>query len=235
MGVEITIPAHNEEKILEGSITKLMSFLKGVNFKYNVTIVDSASKDKTLEIAKRLAKKYNKVRVVHLNKPGKGRAIKHAWRRSKQDLLCFMDADLSTDLRHLKEMVHLLKNYDIVCGDRLAKKSKVVRKNYRTLLSRFYNGIVRYGLNIKIEDIQCGFKGIRRKVFLKLVKDAKNNDFFFDTELIVWAEKRDYKVKEIPVHWKEGGQSKVNIIKTVRDFLTKVYYLRGRLRNKGLL
>lgn len=229
MSVEITIPAHNEEKILEKSITKLVLFLKNVDFKYNITIADNASKDKTLKIAEKLAKKYNKVRVFHLDKPGKGNAIKQAWKKSKANLLCFMDADLSTDLKHLIGMVDLLQDYDIVIGNRLDKRSKTKRKLSRTMLSRFYNGIVRYGLKVKINDIQCGFKGIRREVFLKLVNETKNDGFFFDTELVVWAEKRGYKIKEIPINWREGVHSKVNIIKTVRNFLAHVYCLRKRL------
>lgn len=232
MQVEITIPAYNEEKILEKSITKLISFLKNVDFKYNVTIVDADSSDKTLNIAKQLIKKHKHVSAFHTDKSGKGNAIKQAWKRSKADLLCFMDADLSTDLIHLKEMIHLLKEYDIVNGNRLAKNSKTKRKPYRTLFSKSYNFIVKHYLKISSNDLQCGFKGIRRDVFLKLINKARNQGFFFDTELIVWAEKKNYKIKELPIRWIEGKDSKVRIFSTAKDYLIQLYNLKKKLNKQ---
>ncbi len=235
MLVEITIPVHNEEKILEDNIKKLLLFLKKVYFKYNVTIAENGSSDNTLEIARKLAKKYKNVRMFYTDKLGKGNAIKQVWKKSKAELLCFMDADLSTDLKHVPEMIKYLKEYDVVVGNRLYKESKTKRNIGRTIFSKGYNYVLKFYLKTKINDMQCGFKGIRKNVFLKLINKTKNDGFFFDTELMVWAEKRGYKIKEIPVNWKEGGQSKVNITKTVRNFLTQVYYLRERLRKEGLL
>jgi glycosyltransferase involved in cell wall biosynthesis len=228
MSIEITLPAYNEEEILEKNIKILFSFLKKVNFKYNVTIADNGSTDKTVEIAKKLSKKYPALQLLHLNTPGKGNAIKQSWKKSKADLLCFMDADLSTDLNHLNEMVHFLKDYDLVIGNRLSSKSKTERSLSRTILSIVYNTIAKLYLGIKTHDLQCGFKGIKRKVFLALEKHTKNNNFFFDTELIAWAEKKKYKIKEIPIKWIERKASKVNITSTSKSYLREL----GRLRNR---
>ena len=229
MGVEIAIPAYNEEMVLEKSISKLVSFLKNVDFEYNITIVDAGSKDSTLDVAKGLADNYG-IKVIHLNHNGKGNAIQKAWIESKNELLCFMDADMSTDLSHLSTMVKLLEKYDVVSGNRLSKKARVKRKLSRTFLSMFYNVLVKSYLNVKVNDIQCGFKGIRRKVFLELVNDARNDGFFFDTELMVFAEKKGYRIKEIPIKWREGGDSKVNVFRTSLDYLKQIYKLKKRLK-----
>lgn len=235
MQVEITIPVYNEEKILKNSITNLVSFLNKTNLKYTITIADNASKDNTLKIANKLAKKYKKVKVFHTNKPGRGNVLKQVWKKSKADVLCYMDADLSTDLRHLPEMVSLLKDYDVGNGNRLSKESKTQRGLYRTLLSKSYNAMIKYFLKIKSNDMQCGFKGIRKTVFLKLIKETKNDGFFFDTELMVWAEKKNYKIGQIPIRWVERSDSKVRIYSTVKDYLIQLYQLRKRLKNEGLL
>jgi glycosyltransferase involved in cell wall biosynthesis len=232
MGIEITLPAYNEEEILEKNIKILFSFLKKVNFKYNVTIAENGSTDKTLEIARKLSKKYKNLKAIHVKNPGKGNAIKTVWGKSKADLLCVMDADLSTDLNHLNEMVHFLKDYDLVIGNRLSAKSKTERRLYRTILSIVYNTIVKLYLGIKTHDLQCGFKGIKRKAFLALEKHTKNNNFFFDTELVVWAEKKKYKIKEIPVKWIERKASKVNISSTSKSYLKELGCLKKRLVKK---
>ena len=230
MSIEITLPAYNEEEILEKNIKILFSFLKNVNFKYNITIADNGSTDKTVEIAKKLSKKYKALKVIHITKPGKGNAIKQSWKQSKADLLCFMDVDLSTDINHLKEMVHFLKDYDLVIGNRLSAKSKTKRRLYRTILSIAYNTIAKLYLGIKSHDLQCGFKGIKRKAFLSLAKHTKNNNFFFDTELVAWAEKKKYKIKEIPIKWIERKASKVKIGSTSKSYLKELVCLRNRLQ-----
>lgn len=235
MHIEITIPVYNEEEILEDSITTLFSFLRGVDFRYTVTIADNASNDKTLEIAKKLAKRYKNLRLVHINKPEKGKGIKEAWIKSNAELLCFMDADLSTDLNHLKEMVHLLSHYDLVIGNRLSPLSKTKRRLYRKVLSILYNKIAQFYLKTKSHDLQCGFKGIRKNIFLELTKDIKNDSFFFDTELIVWAEKKNYRIKEIPIKWTERKASKIEILKIIKDYLIQLYYLKRRLKTTSII
>ncbi len=235
MHIEITIPVYNEEEILQKSISTIFSFLRGVDFRYTVTIADNASNDKTLEIAKKLEKKYNNLKVLHTNKPEKGRSIKQVWTKSKAELLCFMDADLSTDLNHLKEMVHLLSHYDLVIGNRLSHLSKTKRSIHREILSILYNKIAKLYLNTKSHDLQCGFKGIKKNVFMQLAKDIKNDGFFFDTELIVWAEKKNYRIKEIPIKWTERKASKIEILKIINDYLIQLYYLKRRLKTASII
>lgn len=231
MFVEITIPAYNEEEILEKSSSRLFSFLKNVNFKYTVTIADNGSKDRTLEIANKLAKKYKNLKVFHTDKPGKGNAIKCAWKESKAELLCFMDADLSTELTHLNEMVALLKENDLVIGNRLSRSSKTKRSIYRTIVSIIYNRIAKICLGIKANDLQCGFKGIKKQVFLELAGKLEEEGLFFDTELIAWAEKKGYKIKELPVKWTERKASKIRIYSTAGNYLRQLLLLKKRLKN----
>ena len=229
MDIEITIPVYNEEELLEKNIKILFSFLKDFNFRYNVTIAENGSTDRTLEIAKKLSKKYKHLKTIHIKKPGKGNAIKQSWKKSKAELLCFMDADLSTDLVHLKGMVSLLKKYDLVIGSRLSRKSKTKRRLFRTILSITYNTIAKLYLGVKAQDLLCGFKGIKRKVFLNLVNKTKNNYLFFDTELIAWAEKKKYKIKEISVKWIERKESKVKIGLTTLGYLRELSCLKKKL------
>ena len=232
MSIEITIPAYNEEELLEKNIKILFSFLKDFNFRYNVTIAENGSTDRTLEIAKKLSKKYKHLKTIHIKKPGKGNAIKQSWKKSKAELLCFMDADLSTDLVHLKGMVSLLKKYDLVIGSRLSRKSKTKRRLFRTILSITYNTIAKLYLGVKAQDLLCGFKGIKRKVFLNLVNKTKNNYLFFDTELIAWAEKKKYKIKEVSVKWIERKESKVKIGPTIKNHLEELSRLKVDIKRR---
>ena len=233
MRIEITIPTYNEGKIIEKNIDKLFNFLDNSKLDYNVTIANNASKDNTLIIAKKLARKYKKLIVYHTDKPGRGNALKEVWKKSKADILCYMDADLSTDLPHLNSMVELFPKYDIVLGNRLSKYSRTNRRIYRTLLSKGYNKIAKYILRIKTNDLQCGFKGIKKKVFMDIVNYTSDDNWFFDSQLIVWGEKKGYKIAEIPIKWIERKASKVKIRSTVTNYLKNLWKLRKELgKNK---
>lgn len=235
MQVEITIPTYNEEKILKKSITTLASFLNKTNLNYTITIADNASEDNTLKIANNLAKKYNNVAVFHTKKPGRGNALKQVWKNSPADILCYMDADLSTDISFLIRMIDTLKKYDLVVGNRLDRNSITKRSIYRTILSKGYNALIKYLLKIKTNDIQCGFKCIKKTAFMKLINKTKNDGWFFDTELVVWAEKKNFKVAQIPIKWIERSDSKVKIYSAIKDYLFQMYQLRKKLKKVRML
>ena len=139
-----------------------------------------------------------------------------------------MDADLSTELKHLKEMVYYLKEYDMVIGDRLSRKSLTKRRFFRTFISKVYNTIARSYLGIGKHDLQCGFKGIKRNVFLEM--DVRDDGFFFDSELTVLVEKKGYRIKNIPINWIERKASKVNVSATTKNYLSELYRLKKRLK-----
>ncbi|MEM0231139.1 MAG: glycosyltransferase family 2 protein [Candidatus Woesearchaeota archaeon] len=246
MKVNITIPVYNEEQTLFLCISKLVTFLENnTRYNYEVIIADNASTDKTSEIARSLCRKHHRVKYVRLKEKGRGRALKKAWRLSKADILCYMDADLATDLSALPQLISAIKaGYDIAVGSRLIKGSKVKRSVLREILSRSYNFILRTFLGVKFKDAQCGFKAINRKVLQQIVPKIQDNNWFFDTELLFIAERMGFKIKEIPVLWVEEGtllrnidannkkqlrKSKVQLIKTIFNYLNSIRRLRKKL------
>lgn len=218
--VEITIPAYNEEAELAGHIEILADFcaknLK--DYDWQITIADNASSDNTPIIGASLAKKIPHVRLFRLEQKGRGRAIKRVWSQSNADLCVYMDVDLSTDLVHLPKILHALENgYDIAIGSRLAKGAKVEgRSALREITSRTLNFLfIQAFFQTHFTDAQCGFKGVTRNVVENLIPHILDNEWFFDGELLILAEKSGYKVYEEPVHWVDNPGSTVRLISTI--------------------
>ena len=231
--VQVVIPVYNEEKDIENCVIKLREFLSEYMDKYDwgIAIANNASTDKTLEIAKRLSKKYNDVSYIHLEQKGRGRALRKAWTETKADIVSYMDVDLSTDLEAFPVLIEALayRNYDVATGSRLMSGSRTKRGVKREILSRGYNLIVRLILGTMITDVQCGFKAATGKAARELAPLVKDNNWFFDTELLIVAEKKGYRIFETPVTWDEDLHSKVRIFKTVYDYLRDVSRLRWEM------
>lgn len=226
--VDIVVPVYNEEKILEKSISNLTDFLNK-NFKHDwqIIIADNASIDKTLEVANNLSRKFKKVKVLHLDQKGRGRALRAAWTQSKADIVSYMDVDLSTDLSFFPLMIDsLLQGYDVATGSRLMKGAEIKRSLKREILSRGYNVLVRIILGVNYKDSQCGFKAVTREIVNKVVPEVKDNAWFFDSELLFRAHKKGYKIKEIPVKWIEDEDSRVKIVSTVSNYIKSITVLR---------
>lgn len=231
--LNIVIPVYNEEKELAQSVEKLREFLKKNlgDFVSRITIADNASTDSTLAIGKHLEKKYPDVAIVHLDQKGRGRAVKYVWQRSGTDLVAYMDVDLSTDLAHFPPLVRSLKRgYDIAIGTRNAWKSRVYgRSLLRTITSKVYILLIKLFFFVHFSDAQCGFKAATAQVVTEVIPKVRDNEWFFDTEFLVIAEKRGYKIYEEPVTWVDNPGSTVRVMKTAqgdleglkRLFLTK--------------
>lgn len=230
--VDVVIPVYNEEHVLEKSVKKLREYLKQnlKGFKWRIVIADNASIDKTLDVAKKLSEKFNDVGYIHLDKKGRGRALRKAWTQSKADIVSYMDVDLSTELRAYPKMINALAGkYDIGTGTRLAKGSRTKRCFKREFLSRGYNILVKMILFTHFSDAQCGFKGATRDAVKKLVPLVKDNNWFFDTELLTLAEKKGFKIYEIPVKWIEDPDTRVHIFQTVYEYIRDLMRLRYEL------
>jgi glycosyltransferase involved in cell wall biosynthesis len=231
--IDIIIPCLNEEKILETSINTLRDFLQKnmKQYNYHITIVDNGSTDNTFEIAKKLSKDHSQVRAIKLMKKGRGRALKKAWNMSDSDIISYMDVDLSTELCAFPSMIDAIANkgFHISTGTRLSKDSKTKRGFKRELISRTYNILVKLILWTKYSDAQCGFKAINKQTFQKLLPNLKDNEWFFDTELLTIAEKKGLKIHEIPVTWVEDTDSRVNIIDTAYKYIRDLIKLRMRI------
>ncbi|MEA2472263.1 MAG: hypothetical protein QOE06_178 [Thermoleophilaceae bacterium] len=215
--VDIVVPVHDEEAALESSIRRLHRFLRdGFPFTWRITIVDNASTDSTPAIAAALARELPGVESRHLPEKGRGRALRAAWSVSDAEVVCYMDVDLSTDLRGLLPLVAPIMSghSDVAIGSRLATGARVVRGPKRELISRSYNRLLHAALRTRFSDAQCGFKAVRRRVVRDLLADVRDDDWFFDTELLVVAQRRGLRIHEVPVDWVDDPDSRVDIVRT---------------------
>ncbi len=235
--LDIVIPVYNEEADLEACVRRLHRFLSGeVPYSARITIADNASTDSTLAVAYRIALELNGVRVIHLDAKGRGRALRSAWGGSDAEVVAYMDVDLSTDLNALMPLVAPLVSghSDIAIGSRLSRTSRVVRGPKREFISRSYNLILHASLRAKFSDAQCGFKAMRSDVARKLLPLVEDSEWFFDTELLVLAERIGLRIHEVPVDWIDDPDSRVDILDTVRKDLLGVWRL-GRALSLGTL
>lgn len=227
--VEVTIPVYNEERILAENIRRLHAFLTAhFPFRFVITIADNGSTDETYRIGQRLGAELDGVRAVHLDRKGRGWALRQVWGSSQAGVVAYMDADLSTGLDAFLPLVAPLVSghSDLATGTRLARGATVVRGFKREFTSRTYNVLMRAFLAARFSDAQCGFKAGRAEVIRALLPDIEDNAWFFDTELLMLAQRRGLRLAEIPVTWVEDPDSKVAIAATA------VSYLRGMARLK---
>jgi glycosyltransferase involved in cell wall biosynthesis len=226
--VEIVVPVYNEEAGLEASVLRLRRFLDtSFPFTTTVTVADNASTDRTWGIASDMARRVPGVRAVHLSEKGRGRALRAAWLASEATVVAYMDVDLATGLDALLPLVApLLSGHsDVAIGTRLARGSRVVRGPKRELISRCYNLLVRTALHSDFSDAQCGFKAVRADVARSLLPMVQDDTWFFDTELLVLAERGGLRIHEVPVDWVDDPDSRVDIPRTAVDDLRGVWRL----------
>ena len=215
--VEIVVPVFNEERDLEPSVRRLYAYLRDrFPFAATVTIADNASTDATWSVATALADELPGVRAVHLDAKGRGRALRQTWADSEAKVVAYMDVDLSTDLAALLPLVApLLSGHsDVAIGSRLARSSRVVRGTKREFLSRCYNLVLRTTLGARFSDAQCGFKAMRAECARALLPHVLDSAWFFDTELLVLAERSGLRIAEVPVDWIDDPDSRVDIVST---------------------
>jgi glycosyltransferase involved in cell wall biosynthesis len=215
--VEIVVPVKNEEHDLAPSVTRLVGYLRNTfPFTTRVTIADNGSTDGTWLEARALEARFPEVRAVHLDLPGRGRALHQVWSTSDAEVLAYMDVDLSTDLNALLPLVApLLSGHsDVAIGSRLAHGSRVVRGLKREIISRCYNLLLRVTLGARFSDAQCGFKAIGAVQARQLLPLVEDRGWFFDTELLVLAQRAGLRIHEVPVDWIDDADSRVNIVTT---------------------
>lgn len=228
--VDCVIPVYNEQHVLEGSIEKLYGFLsERMPYDWRIRIADNASTDDTLLVATRLSERYERVEVVHLDRKGRGRALRTAWLDSPAVVVSYMDVDLSTDLEAYPPLIRSIveDGYDLATGRRLGRGARVEqRKLLREITSRGYNLIIKAAFRTRFIDAQCGFKAVSRRAADALIPLIRNNEWFFDTELLILAEKKGYRIKQVPVHWVDDPDSRVNVSKTAMEDLKGLWRLK---------
>jgi putative flippase GtrA len=235
--LDIVVPVYNEERDLEPCIRTLREhMLRTFPYRFRITIADNASVDDTLVIASRLTAELPEVSVVRLEVKGRGRALKTVWSASDAQVLAYCDVDLSTDLNAVLPLVAPLisGHSDLAIGTRLGRGSRVVRGVKRELISRCYNLILRGTLAAGFSDAQCGFKAIRADVAHRLLPLVEDLGWFFDTELLVLAERAGLRIHEVPVDWVDDPDSRVDLVATAVADLKGVWRV-GRALAVGAL
>ncbi|MCV7369251.1 sugar translocase [Mycolicibacterium duvalii] len=226
--LDVVVPVHNEQAALADSVHRLHRYLtESVPFPTRITIADNASDDDTPRIAADLSAGLPNVRVMRLAEKGRGRALQRAWTESDAAVLVYMDVDLSTDLAAFAPLVAPLisGHSDLAIGTRLARGARVRRGPKREIISRGYNLVLKSTLSTRFSDAQCGFKAIRADVAAELLPHVEDTGWFFDTELLVLAERSGLRIHEVPVDWIDDPDSRVDIVATAAADLRGV----GRL------
>jgi glycosyltransferase involved in cell wall biosynthesis len=227
-GVDVVIPAYNEEKDLPRCIATLWDFLnEHLPYRWQIVIADNGSSDKTLAVAQALSQQYPHVTYVHLDLKGRGRALRKAWLESKADAVSYMDVDLSTKLTAFPPLIKALdEGYGLSIGSRLIRGSGVKRGLKREITSRSYNILIRMMFLPSFHDAQCGFKAVRREVVREIVPYIKDQAWFFDTELLLLAQKKGYRIKEVPVEWVDDAGTTVKVAKTAWEDIKGLFRVR---------
>ncbi|HEX3454726.1 MAG TPA: dolichyl-phosphate beta-glucosyltransferase [Gaiellaceae bacterium] len=237
--VEIVVPVHNEEAVLEPNIRLLLDYLRSeYPFRFSVVVADNASADRTFAIAARLARTEPEVSVLRLERKGRGHALRTAWLKSPADVVSYMDVDLSTNLRSFLPLVApLLSGHsEVAIGTRLAHSAHVRRRLKREVLSRGYNALVRLGFRAGFSDAQCGFKALHAEAARRLLPVVEDDGWFFDTELLLLAERNGMRIHEVPVDWVEDLDSRVDLLPTIGGDVAGLWRMRRAFwRGRGRL
>ena len=234
--VDIVVPVYNEEAALELSVRRLHAYLtERFPLSWSITVADNASTDGTWPLAGRVAERLPGVRALHLDEKGRGRALRAAWLQSTSPVVAYMDVDLSTDLDALLPLVAPLVSghSDVAIGSRLAPDARVVRGPRRELISRSYNLLLKATLHSGFSDAQCGFKAVRADVARALLPLVEDENWFFDTELLVLAERNGFRIHEVPVDWVDDPDSRVDVVRTASEDLRGIGRMLRRILGGG--
>ncbi len=237
--VEIVVPVFDEEHSLEANVELLLGYLRReFPFRFGIVIADNASTDRTRRIADGLAVRHEEVAVLALDRKGRGLALRTAWLASEADVVAYMDVDLSTNLESFLPLVApLLSGHsELAIGTRLAHSAQIRRRLEREILSRGYNRLVHLAFRAGFTDAQCGFKALRRDVARRLLPLVEDDGWFFDTELLLLAERNGFRIHEVPVDWIEDLDSRVDIASTVAGDIAGLWRMRRAFwRGRGRL
>ncbi|WP_433785507.1 glycosyltransferase [Actinomycetospora sp. CA-101289] len=235
--LDVVVPVLDEERDLGPCVRRLHRHLThGFPYPFRITVADNGSADATPAVAAALAAEFAEVTVVHLAEKGRGRALRAVWSASDAPVLAYTDVDLSTDLNALLPLVAPLisGHSDLAIGSRLAASARVVRGAKREVISRCYNVLLRGTLRTRFSDAQCGFKAIRADVARRLLPLVEDTGWFFDTELLVLAERSGLRIHEVPVDWTDDPDSRVAVVATAMADLQGVVRV-GRALATGAL
>lgn len=235
MKINLTIPVFNEETKLNSCVKRVHALVGSMpEHDFDIVVANNGSTDATARVAHDLCDKFGGTRLINIEKKGRGRALKSAWMESEAEILSYMDVDLSTDLDAYPALIGPLVRgqAELAVGSRLHPDSRTTRGLKRELISRLYNKIVQLMFNINICDVQCGFKAVTKSVVDRLLPKIQDDYWFFDTELLVLAEKYNVRIIELPVAWTENLDSRVDILRTAIADVRGLVRLRRAMRSR---
>ena len=232
MKITIAIPAFNEEQIIAKNSIRLESFLKKAlpEFDWQVIIADNASTDNTRRESEEAARASERIKYFFTPKKGKGEAVLSAWTANPADIYAFTDADLAADISALPELIRLiaLGQADFAIGSRYLPGSEVRRSFFRKFFSHGYRMVLGIAAGLRASDAPCGLKAISAKAAEAILPLIEDREWFFDTELLLRAEKAGLIIAEVPVKWTEPRKrkSKVSTVKLSCDYLKKIWKIK---------
>ena len=230
MKISIVIPCYNEGKKLYSNIKKTYEYLISLGYEFEIIVSNDGSKDNTAEEVKRIQQEFTNVILVgDSTNRGKGYAVRNGMLKSTGDIVYFMDADLSTDLKAIEETIsHFDKNH-VVIGTRKTKEANVVERQpiKRFLLGRMSVKVINYIIPLNLTDTQCGFKGFRREVIDKVFSKQTIDGFAFDVEVLYISKLLGYSIKEIPVTWENDVNSTVKVFRDSFRFFNALFKIRS--------
>jgi len=234
--VSVVLPAYNEVEQLEPAVTQVSEALWQAGYTFEIVVAEDGSTDGTAERSEELAQRFPFLRHIHRDRRlGRGTALNNAFKQCNGDVLVYMDLDLATDLKSLKPLIDAIavEGYELSTGSRMLSESTVERSFRRAVSSKSYNFLVRHMLGSKVRDHQCGFKAFKKEAVLSLLDEVEATHWFWDTEILVRAQRHGFKVKEIPVKWTSGRGTKVDLAKDSWNMGRQVTKLWWRLRTEG--
>ncbi len=235
--ISIVLPVYNEELILKKNTLQVYEYcLANFNQSWQIIISDNGSTDKTKQLAQELASQYGQIKYFKTHRKGKGAGVIDAWLNFPSQIYIFMDADLSTDLKDLSNLVRTINDgYDMCVGSRYLKKSRAKRTLFRKFFSLSLRRVLKLLFKLPVKDAACGFKAVNQQIVEKLIPEIENKTWFFDTEMLILAHQHNFNIKEIPVIWTDKldnrRKSKVNTLAVIMDYLKNVYRLYKKTKN----
>ncbi len=229
--LSIIIPAYNEAKRLPSTLETSKSVLDAQPYDAELLVIENGSTDNTFDLAKSYMESLPFLRVIHEDNAGKGLAVKRGMLEATGAYRFICDADLSMPIEEVNRFIPPALDADIVIGSREAPGA--VRYNepeYRHVLGRFFNNVVRILALPDLMDTQCGFKCFRAGVAEELFPYQTRTGWTFDVEILYIARLRGYKIVELGIPWYFNNESKVNVLKDARRVFTDLVSIRQNAR-----